>query len=76
MKEFDELLSQEPPPPLSSPSSPDAMSGKKKGPKFVHVIRDGRDIAFGDLRLITSVMCAAFFEGYAERFDSAKVIQK
>jgi len=63
LKEFDELL--------SSPSA--RGGGAVDGPRFVHVIRDGRDIAFGDLRLITSVMCAAFFEGYAEKFDPEQV---
>jgi len=29
--------------------------------RFVHVLRDGRDVALGDLRLVTSLACAAYF---------------
>jgi len=42
-------------------------------PKFLHVIRDGRDIAFGDLRLVTSLLCASYFNGYLSgNIDPAK----
>ena len=57
-------------------------------PRFVHVLRDGRDVALGDLRLVTSLMCAAYFthtrrghhdggspsgsQSFAQRFDVAR----
>jgi hypothetical protein len=43
------------------------------------VLRDGRDVALGDLRLVTSLACAAFFthssspgSRFAQRFDPAR----
>ena len=33
-------------------------------PKFIHVIRDGRDVAYADLRAITSIVCSAYYGGY------------
>jgi hypothetical protein len=55
--------------PSSDIKSSSMRCGREGGPKFLHVLRDGRDIAFGDLRLITSVLCAAYFEGYASIID-------
>ena len=36
---------------------------------MIHVIRDGRDIAVGDLRVIATVSCASFYHGYNNTID-------
>jgi hypothetical protein len=47
---------------------PEFASALGSNGKFVHVVRDGRDVAFSELRAVTSILCATWFGGY--RVDS------
>jgi len=37
--------------------------------KMLHVIRDGRDVAVGELRVLATVVCAGFYHGYTNAVE-------